>query len=162
MSSANLFQVPGVIKDRVNAEPAVTARLDNIEKMIENLSKGFNEIKSNQNTHWPPLVEVNGVATQPAHRQGGHGKAESGAAQQLGGSARPGSTTPRARSPSTKRTADQAQLESGQVVDQQVVEVPWSQVAGRQGRRPRKVQYGTAQAESRKHSILPTNLIRKQ
>ena len=141
VSSANLFQVPGVTKDRVNAEPAVTARLDNIEKMIENLSKGFNEMKSNKNTHWPPLVQVNGEATQPAHRQGGQGHA----AQQLSVSAQPGPVAPRARSPSTKRTADQAQLESSQVVDQQGVEVPWSQVAGRQGRRPRKVQYGTAQ-----------------
>ena len=140
VSSANLFQVPGVIKDRVNAEPAVTARLDNIEKMIENLSKGFNEIKSNRNTHWPPLVQVNGVDTQSASREEGQGHEGSSIAQQLGVSRRPGAIAPRARSPSTKRTADQAQLESSQVVDQQGVEVPWSQVAGRQGRRPSMVQ----------------------
>ena len=46
VSSGNLFQVPGVIKDNVNDEPAVTARLDNIEKMVENLTKGFNEMKA--------------------------------------------------------------------------------------------------------------------
>ena len=48
VSSINLSQVPGVIKDNVQAEPVVTARIDNIEKMVENLAKGFKEMKSSQ------------------------------------------------------------------------------------------------------------------
>ena len=33
-SSEQLFQVPGVVKDSVQVEPAVTSRLDNMEKML--------------------------------------------------------------------------------------------------------------------------------
>ena len=45
VTSANLSKVPGVIKDTVKVEPAVTARLDNIEKMVENLTRDFSAIK---------------------------------------------------------------------------------------------------------------------
>ena len=44
VSSGCLFNVPGVIKDNINVEPAVTARLEGIEKMVENLSKSFKEM----------------------------------------------------------------------------------------------------------------------
>ena len=46
VSSSSLAQVPGVVKDSVKAEPVVTARLDNIEKMIENLTKDFSDLKT--------------------------------------------------------------------------------------------------------------------
>ena len=45
MTSTSLAFVPGVVKSNVEAEPAVTARLYNIEKIMENLSKGFSELK---------------------------------------------------------------------------------------------------------------------
>jgi tetrahydromethanopterin S-methyltransferase subunit G len=48
VSSTNLFKVPGVVKDCVQAEPAVTSRLDNIEKMVESLAKGFKDMKASR------------------------------------------------------------------------------------------------------------------
>ena len=59
MTSTSLAFVPGVVKSNVEAEPAETARLDNIEKMMENLSKGFSELKKGQSNQWPAL-HVNG------------------------------------------------------------------------------------------------------
>ena len=53
VTSSNLYQVPGVIKYSVQAEPAVTARLDNIEKMVEKLATGSKEIKSYNEKQWP-------------------------------------------------------------------------------------------------------------
>ena len=55
VTSASLAFVPGVVKSNVEAEPAVTASLDNIEKMMENLSKGFSELKKCQPSQWPAL-----------------------------------------------------------------------------------------------------------
>ena len=55
VTSEQLFNVPGVVKDNVQTEPAVTARLDNIEQMVEALTKGFNEMKTVKNIH--PCVE---------------------------------------------------------------------------------------------------------
>ena len=145
VSSANLSQVPGVVKDNVGAEPAVTARLDNIEKMVENLTKGFTEMKAEKAVQWPPLLQVNGSGVQHGHGQGQglqHGQGHVGATQQ-GVKSKPDNAHFRARSPSVKRSADQAQLESNQSTEQ--AETTWSQVVGRnQGRRSRKVQYGTA------------------
>ena len=45
MTSATLAMVPGVVKSNLKAEPAVASRLDNMEKMLETLSKGMQEIK---------------------------------------------------------------------------------------------------------------------
>ena len=143
---------------------AVTARLDNIEKMIEQLNKGFNEIKSTKVVQWPPLLQVNGVGAQPSHgqlsqvqqgqiQQGqvqqshGHGQLAQGqlgvGQQHLALKTRTHGNI-RARSPSIKRSADAAEL-GGAQSEQSQGEMPWSQVVGRnQGRKPRKVQYGTA------------------
>ena len=41
VSSMQLCNVPGVVTDNVKAEPVVSARLDSIEKLIENLNKDF-------------------------------------------------------------------------------------------------------------------------
>ena len=49
VSSGQLFNVPGVIKNDANKpEPAVTTRLDNIEQMMEAMSKSLKELKQNQ------------------------------------------------------------------------------------------------------------------
>ena len=152
VTSATLSKVPGAIKDTVQAEPAVTARLDNIEKMMEQLSKGLDEIKSDEVAQWPPLLQVNGAAAQPGQgqptqaQQGqvqqGHGQLGVGQ-QHLAAKTRSNGNI-RARSPSIKRSADTAEL-GGAQTDQSQGEMPWSQVVGRnQGRKPRKVQYGTA------------------
>ena len=53
VTSSNLALVPGVIKDIVQAEPAVTARLESIEKLVENLSKKFGEFQSLKAQQWP-------------------------------------------------------------------------------------------------------------
>ena len=66
VTSTSLAMVPGVIKSTVKAEPAVASRLDNMEKIMEELSKGFKEIKSSQETQWPAL-QLNGV---PMHQPG--------------------------------------------------------------------------------------------
>ena len=59
MTSESLFQVPGVVKDNVQAEPAVTFRLENIEKMVQSLSQGFKELKAvNQRVEQYPALKV--------------------------------------------------------------------------------------------------------
>ena len=136
VSSSNLYQVPGVIKDTVQADPAVTARLSSIEKMVENLSKGFKEIKAAQPSQWPSL-QVNGEPLQGGGGQGG---------QHLGTRNRGGSVTAgfRARSPSLKRSAEDAQITEvyTPVPAQQSA---WSEVVKKnQGRKQRPVQHGIA------------------
>ena len=146
VSSEQLYQVPGVVKDSVQAEPAVTARLDNIEKMVETLTKGFNDMRASKVEQFPAL-QVNGAP------------AESGQGGAYGGARR---KTPAAEnimrsvSPSVKRTAEEAQLqpEQGGHQGQAGQDVPWNHVVkgGRnQGRRPqgrpRPVQHGTAQVK---------------
>ena len=63
VTSANLSHVPGVIKETAQVEPAVTARLDNIERMMQTFSKSLNDIKSMPQGQWPAL-QVNGVPLQ--------------------------------------------------------------------------------------------------
>ena len=75
VTSEQLFNVPGVVKDNVQTEPAVTARLDNIEQMVEALTKGFNEMKTVKNIH-PcveqfPSLKVNGEAVHDGLGQTG-------------------------------------------------------------------------------------------
>ena len=53
----------GVVKSEVQPEPAVTARLDNIEKMMQTFSKSLNDLKSAHQVQWPAL-QVNGVPLQ--------------------------------------------------------------------------------------------------
>ena len=84
VSSKNLSKVPGVVKDCVQAEPAVTARLDNIEKMVEGLAKGFKDMKAANQNQWPAL-QVNGDPAQAGGRQVGQQQANLGARSRLGG-----------------------------------------------------------------------------
>ena len=147
-----MCNAPVTITDNVQAEPAVTARLDNIEKMIEKLSQGFNEIKTSKGTQWPPLLQVNGASAQISQGQQGHGQpsqgqigqrqAEIGGGQQQLDSGARGPGNFRARTPSVKRSADVAEL--GEIQAEQGQggqgDMPWSQVVGKnQGRKPRKV-----------------------
>ena len=169
VTSEQLFNVPGVVKDNVQTEPAVTARLDNIEQMVEALTKGFNEMKTVKNIH--PCVEqfpslrVNGEAVQD-------GLGQTGA--QGGGGVRtriPPSQHSRVRSvsPSIKRTAQEAQLQGGQDGQgqshhqgqgQPAHADTWSHVVGRnQGRRPRPVQHGTAQVKVAGSEAAPFDIV---
>ena len=161
VSSSNLAQVPGTVKDCVQAEPAVTARLDNIERMIENLNKGLNDLQTSKPAQWPAL-QVNGVSARalgtPPGRQGqllqAAGYAGGQVQQTLG-------ARQREKSPSFKRSAGEAQLQEGDRQADQ--DVPWSQVLGRnQGRKPRIVQYGTAKvnvagAEAKPYDVVIGN-----
>ena len=106
VTSEQLFQVPGVVKDNVQAEPAVTARLDNIERMVESLTKGFNEIKASKADQFPSL-KVNGAPVQPGHVSafGGARNRASNPASEI---------IMRSVSPRVKRTAHEAQLLGGQ------------------------------------------------
>ena len=52
---SSLLQVPGDIKDTVHVEPAVTVRLDNIERMVGK------EMKAGQAAPQWPALQVNGV-----------------------------------------------------------------------------------------------------
>ena len=165
MTSSYLSKVPGVVKDSVKAEPAVSARLDNIEKMVESLSRGFAEIKSDKINQWPAL-QVNGVAalapSQPGHGQGGHLGEGQGAHR--GAVGRRGSVgygaASREKSPSVKRSADAAQLENSDRSGSQPAETPWSQVVNRnQGRRQRPVQYGTAQVKIAGGEARPFDVV---
>ena len=152
VTSSNLFQVPGVIKDRVQAEPAVTARLDNIERMVETLTKGFKEMKDTKSAQWPAL-QVNGAAAPVQPR-------ESFAEQSLGARSRHGAAG-RSKSPSVKRSAQEAQLQETAPV-QQLGEEPWNHVVNRnQGRRPRSrpVQYGTAKVNVAGGEAAPYDIV---
>ena len=46
VTTEKLYFVPGVRKDIVRVEPCVTARLENIEKMMETLAKDMCEVKA--------------------------------------------------------------------------------------------------------------------
>ena len=137
----------------------VTARLDNIEKMMENLSKGFSELKKGQSNQWPAL-QVNGVPVPAEGAVLGHAAAQGGGhrpPQQFGGArSRQQASLPiggqglRERSDSRKRKAEADQVQEHQQEqpsDQdQAGQRPWNQVvAGGRGRR--KVQYGTSQVK---------------
>ena len=150
VTSSNLPNVPGAIKDTVQAEPAVTARLDNIEKMVESLSKGFNEMKSAKQSQWP-AIQVNGGPVPP--HQGRGQVAHLGAVPRRAAS--------RDRSPSLKRSAGEAELEGASDEQvQQPKETPWSHVVGRnQGRKQRPVQYGTAKVNMAGGEARPFDVV---
>ena len=163
VTSASLGMVPGVVKSNLKAEPAVASRLDNMEKMLETLSKGMQEMKDNQKTQsqiqWPDL-QLNGVplqqtdkAAEHAQGPGRHGGVQvdprTGARNKL---LPVGGLGLRSRSDSRKRKAEQelqAQREQ-QVVDaqdntQHGDRQGWNDVAAGRGRgRREKVQYGTS------------------
>ena len=67
VTSSSLALVPGVVKNNVRAEPAVSARLDNIEKMMEDLSKGLTEIKNSKQVEWP-AIQLNGKPVTSSRR----------------------------------------------------------------------------------------------
>ena len=151
VSSGSLFQVPGVLKDAVEVEPAVTARLDNIEKMMETLNKGFKEIKeASSKMAQVPAIHVNDSANSSVSTANlaPHNRA-------------------RSVSPSMKRKAAEAQLQSDQPGQQQEEE-PWSKVVGRggnrnnnkqQGRRERPVQHGTAKVKVAGGEAAPYDVV---
>ena len=155
VTSASLAMVPGVIKSNVKADPAVATRLDNMERMLETLSKGMQEMKSNQLTQWPAL-QVNGVPLQqPGQQAQGVGRPAVGAETRTGARTKQqslpvGGQHLRSRSDSRKRKAEedlqvhgQPEQQAGGVQDnsQQDEKYGWNDVA--RGRR-KKVQYGTS------------------
>ena len=153
VTSSNIPNVPGAINDTVQAEPAVTARLDNIEKMVESLSKGFIEMKNAKQSQWPDL-RVNGGPVPP--HQGRVQGAHLGAVpkRDTPGAAR------RDKSPSQKRSAVEAELEGASEPAQPPKETPWSQVLGRnQGRKQRPVQYGTAKVNMAGGEARPFDVV---
>ena len=175
VSSEKLFQVPGIKKDTVQAEPAVTSRLDNIEKMVETLIKGFSEMKASQSkVEQFPALQLNGAAVGSG-QGGAQGGAYGGGAQggAYGGARSrnaPGTTAEsrvRSVSPSVKRTAGEAGLE-GQQGQQHPghagQDVPWNQVVGRnqgrnQGKKPRPVQHGTAKVNVDGGEAAPYDVV---
>ena len=159
VTSTSLTMVPGVVKNNIQAEPAVTARLDNIEKMMEMLSKGFNEMKNDQKNQWP-VLQVNGTPVDGAtggtkqaavhHGQGGS-QAYGGARIRIEQATLPvGGQGLRSRSDSRKRKAEeelnlqqQQQQTQGGVQGQGQQGPGWNQVVAGRGRRI-PVQYGTS------------------
>ena len=123
---SSLLQVPGDIKDTVHVEPAVTVRLDNIERMVGK------EMKAGQAAPQWPALQVNGVPEAGGTKAGGQ------AEQHLGASSRVGF---RSRSPSVKRSAEEAELNATVPAE----ESAWRDVVRKnQGRKQRPVQQGTA------------------
>ena len=152
VSSGSLFQVPGVIKDAVQVEPAVTARLDNIERMMETLSKGFKDLKdaTSKVEHFPAIHVSDTSGTSGRNIQKG--------------SLAPNNRV-RSVSPSIKRKDSPVDLHTDQSSQQQVEE-PWSKVVGRggnrnkqQGRRERPVQHGTAQVKVAGSEAAPYDVV---
>ena len=157
VSSTNLFQVPGVIKDCVHAEPVVTTRLDSIEKMVENLAKGFKDMKDAKQIQCPTL-HVNGVPPQGA---GGAGGAGTGRAEHhLGARSKNGAKLnegQRSRSPSFKRSAEEAELQGATQVEQQAA---WTDVVKKnKGRKQRPVQHGTAKVDVAGGEAAPYDVV---
>ena len=122
-SSEGLFLVPGVLKDTVRAEPAVTARLDNIEKVMEEITRALGELKASRVNHFPAL-QVNGSpapaqrGSQPNNQVGGilshQGCSLVAPGQQVGSNRVSNSAQGqrnRSLSPSMKRSADEAGLQ---------------------------------------------------
>ena len=121
------------------------SRLDNMEKLLENLSKGMQEIKNSQKTECPAL-QVNGVPLQQQSQVLGQtGKPQFGGARPKEQSLPPGGLGLRARSDSRERkrkAEEDLQQPSGQGQGQgQGQQGGWNDVV--RGRR--KVQYGTSQ-----------------
>ena len=148
VSASMLENVPGVVKDNVQAEPAVTARLDNIEKMVEKLSKEIRDTRSQKiPDSWPALPNVDTASNQV-----------NSLAVPI-----PGSTPSfRNRSPSVKRSSD----ESNQGNQQQGQEL-WKDVVGRKDKRennnkrraPRPSQQGTAKIGDMAAEAAPFNVV---
>ena len=135
-----------------------------MEKMLETLAKGFQEMKNNQKNQWPAL-QVNGVPVQQptGHDQRLHGQGAGGSAVVV--DARTGARNKqqnvplgglgllRSRSDRRKRKAEQEQQEQRGQHEQQAAEVlgqpqhydrqGWNDVAAGRGRK-KKVQYGTS------------------
>ena len=171
VSAKNLANVPGVIKNNVQAEPAVTSRLDNIEKLMEKLAKGMSEMNNTRKEQWPlPSVQVNGTPLQ----DGAAGGTGVGGQQQPGGfpfggaRSRNGNTLPigglglRDRGNSQDRKRKSAELEQQQYQQQQQQlrhqqqqQQNQTQEPGQHGqpgwnnvvRRRKPVQYGTSQVK---------------
>ena len=145
VTSLSLAMVPGVVKTTVQAEPAVTSRLDN----IETLSKGFNEMKNVRKDQWPAL-QVNG---HPVQEGNGHLGVQAGG-QPYGGarskhddrSLHAGGHGLRSRSESRKRKAEQEQQQQQHEQQQQQSQggqqPGWNTVVSR-NRKKQPVQYGT-------------------
>ena len=165
VTSASLAMVRGVVKSNLKADPAVASRHDNMEKMLETLSKGFQEMKNDQKTQWP-AIQVNGVPVQQAAGQAQqlHGQGAGGVGGAVVVDARTGARNKqqnlplgglgllRSRSDSRKRKAEQEQQEQRGQHEQQAAEVHgqpqhdrqgWNDVAAGRGRK-KKVQYGTS------------------
>ena len=165
VTSTSLAYVPGVVKSNVQAEPAVTARIDNIEKMIENLAKSFTELKNDR-----PALQLNGVPLQQQsegvqHVPGNTGKPQFGGARPKEQLLPPGGLGLRARSDSRERkrkAEEDLQQPSGQGQGQgQGQQGGWNDVV--RGRR--KVQYGTSQVrvaggEAAPYDVFVGNTLR--
>ena len=162
ITSTSLAMVPGVVKNNVKADIAVTARLDNIEKMMEKLSTGFIEMKNDQRKEWP-TIQLNGAPIGGAN--GGNRQQHAAQNGQVGGQPFGGArskheqaTLPvgglglRDRSESRKRKAEEARVLQEQQQQQSHQQVGgqgqqgWNQVVAGRGR-GRKVQYGTSQVK---------------
>ena len=155
VTSDSLAMVPGVVKSNVKADPAVSSRLDNMEKMLENLSKGFQEMKSNQKEQWPTIQVNGGPPPQPAVGAAAH-QVQCYQAAVIGNRGRQQLGIPsvglgmRSRSDSRKRKAEEEHVQQAQRVhnpghrDQAPhgEQGGWTDVPNR-GRR-RQVQYGTS------------------
>ena len=140
VSSIGLYNVPGVVKDSLNVEPAVTARLEGIEKMVENLAKSFKEMQVNKNNSWPQLQVMNPQGVP-------QGQAETA---RKSNTLSANASTLRGRSPSTKRSLETEEQENGRA-DPPKEDQPWTDIVkknqGRKPRPPRPHQVGTSKVD---------------
>ena len=151
VSSTNLFLVPGVIKNSMSVEPTVTARLDNIEKMVADLSKGFSDMKksSASNQQQMSTLSSTSVSTNTVNPQ----------VQDKSHLAPMHSVRARSKSPSVKRKQDEIQdTENRDVVQEQ----PWVDVVknkSNQPRKPRPVQVGTSKVNVAGGEARPYDVV---
>ena len=163
VSSEQLFSVPGVLKDTVKPEPAVTTRLDNIEKAMADVTKALSELKAARVEQFPAL-QVNGSSA--AAQTGSQVCSSINNGKSTGqdnnrNKAFPGfnGRSNRSVSPSVKRKAGQD--EGG--TSQRDNEAPWTDVVknnrGRRPRPPRPVQQGTARVTMEGSEAAPFNVV---
>ena len=156
VTSSSLCNVPGVVKDNINVEPAVTARLEGIEKMVENLTKGFKELQTARNSNlWPQLQVTAPQGTPPTQKAN---NVKSGANNLV-----PQNSEPRSRSSSRKRAFAETEQQEGGTSESQQGDQQWTDVVkknqNRKSRPPRPHQVGTSKVDIVGGEAAPFSIV---
>ena len=152
VTTEKLYFVPGVRKDIVRVEPCVTARLENIEKMMETLAKDMREVKAAKIAPVPEIQitsDSSALVNLPTSNTDGNNSSsvhvkEPNRGVYSGNLATDHKNRERSKSPSVKRKAGDDPQNEQSTSDQNL---PWNEVVSRNQRRARQGQQGTARTK---------------